>query len=710
MDKSIKLSIGLIVKDEEKNLDRCLTALLPILNKINSELIVVDTGSSDRTVEIAYRYTEQIYHFDWCDDFAKARNYSLEKAKGEWFLYIDADEWFEDVGLIIKFLKSQEENNYNDACFILKNYASYSRSSNYTEEYIKRLFRIIPGRKFEGIVHEHVAQVGKLKFIDERIGHYGYVQDNNRFKKNIKNKRNLPLLLKELEKTPDNLQMLFQLAQEYLCLDDKNRTLEICEKIITKYGMEIDNYYVIKAYWMLNWVLMSRGEYNKIIDNAENYLRDSRTNYSIKIMDVLCQAIDVLLRLNKYEKVIKMFNRLFSLLKECDEKIAQGEEGYGVTVYAQDEKERERREFQFAFSLFKTRRYQDSFLHLKCIKGLLGDRLLEENTELWYDILRETGEYGELFEYYLKVKQNSGKIEYVSKIILNIWNGDSKMGEKIAQSFLTLPEDDEFVRLIKVYYYAEKDGDEVVPDLKTLIETITPRKDYSRLIYLARKYEIPIKTFIESCSYDDIAVLAYQMIEVYQLFIKEDNKNTKYSTHPTIKEEFFELKMLERRLFDIHLTNDKIETLFDCYTRNKMRYLRKIIRNEMLNEKECNNLSGECCFAVYAELALAYFEKKNLKESIYYYRKALKSWPFMKDIVSIKTNRIRERLERERLDKQEFEENAVKVKQYIWKMIQNSNFKIAGDTLKEYAKINPSDKEIEIIKQSLNQKADKNVY
>lgn len=706
MDKNIKLSIGLIVKNEEENLDKCLTALLPILNKINSELIVVDTGSSDRTVEIARRYTDQIYHFDWCNDFAKSRNYALNKAKGEWFLYIDADEWFEGVDLIIEFLKSKEADNYNDACFILKNYESYSRSSNYTEEYIKRLFRIMPGRQFEGIIHEHVSQIGQLKFIDEHIGHYGYVQDNNKFKKNIKNKRNLPLLIKELEKDPDNLQMLFQLAQEYLCFDDKNKTLEICKKIITKHGSEIDNYYVIKAYWMLNWVYMSRGEYNKIIDIAENYLKDSRTNYSIKILDVLCQAIDVLLRLKEYERVIKMFKRLFSLLKECDERIAQGEEGYGASVYAQDEKERERREFQFAFSLFNTGQYQDSFLYLKHIKGLLGDRLLEENVELWHDILAETGQYGELCKYYLNVKQNNGKMEYVSKIILSIWDGDPEMGEKTAQSFLSLPDDNEFVRLIKVYYYVEKNGAEVIPDLKILMDTITPRKEYGRLIYLAQKYDIPLKRYLESCSSDEIAVLAYQMVENYQIFEWNDSEETVLSGSLTTKEEFFRLKMSERQLFDIHLTNDKIELLFDCYTRDKMRYLRKILNDEMLKENECNNLPGEYCFAVYAELALDYFEKKDFKNSIHYYRKALGSWPFMKDAITIKTNKIKMCLESERRNKQEFEENAVKIKQYIWRMIQDNNVKIAEETLEAYAKINPTDEEIGIIKQSLNQNAD----
>lgn len=708
MNKNIKLSIGMIVKNEEENLDKCLTALQPLLKGVNSELIIADTGSSDRTVEIALNYTKQIYYFDWCDDFAKARNYILEKAKGEWFLYIDADEWFEKVDLIIKFLNSQESDGYNDACFILKNYDSFNRSGNFTEEYIKRLFRIMPGRKFQGTIHEYVLQVGQLKFIDEHIIHYGYVQENRDLKKHKKNRRNLPLLLQELEKTPDNLQMLYQLAQEYLCIDNKDKLLETCNKILKKYGDEIDSYYVIKAYWMLNYIYISRGEYSKVIEFADDYLNDTRDYYNIKIMDVLCQAIDVLLKLKEYLKVIKIFKKLFSLLEECDKRILDGEEGYGASVWVQDGLEREKKEFQFAFSLFKCEMYQDSFLHLKCIKGVLGERLIDQNVELWYDILSKTKEYGELYEYYCIIKEYNDKADYVKKIILKIWDGDPDLGIKISQSFLVLPYGDEFVDLIKVYYNLETKGLQAVPDMETLLNTITPMKEYGRLIYLALKYGVSFHSYIEACSHDDIAVLAYQMIENYQLF-KGNNADhvINVSLDMSLKEELFNIKMLERRLFDVHLTNEKTEQLFDNYTRDKIRYLRKILREEMLTIQECDSLPGEYCFAVYTDLALQYCEKKDFKNSIHYYRKALKCWPFMKDIISIKTNRIKELIEQNRLDKLEFEQGAIKIKHYIWKMIQEKNLKTAKDTLIAYEKINPKDREIECIRQRLNMESEK---
>ena len=78
----------LIVKNEERFLDKCLQSLQGTADQI----VVVDTGSTDRTVEIARTHDAEIHHFEWCDDFAAARNFSLEKARGDWVLILDADE------------------------------------------------------------------------------------------------------------------------------------------------------------------------------------------------------------------------------------------------------------------------------------------------------------------------------------------------------------------------------------------------------------------------------------------------------------------------------------------------------------------------------------------------------------------------------------------------------------------------------------------
>ena len=84
----VKLSFCIIVKNEEKNLPACLKSVVDVVD----QMVVLDTGSSDRTVEIAQEWGAEVHHFEWCNDFAIARNESLKYATGDWILVLDADE------------------------------------------------------------------------------------------------------------------------------------------------------------------------------------------------------------------------------------------------------------------------------------------------------------------------------------------------------------------------------------------------------------------------------------------------------------------------------------------------------------------------------------------------------------------------------------------------------------------------------------------
>ncbi|WP_026504107.1 glycosyltransferase family 2 protein [Butyrivibrio sp. NC3005] len=93
---SNKVSICIIAKNEEKNIQKCLRAITPL----QCEIILTDTGSTDKTVEIASQYTDHIYHFDWCDDFSAARNFCVSRASNDWILQVDCDEYLVLANLI----------------------------------------------------------------------------------------------------------------------------------------------------------------------------------------------------------------------------------------------------------------------------------------------------------------------------------------------------------------------------------------------------------------------------------------------------------------------------------------------------------------------------------------------------------------------------------------------------------------------------------
>ncbi len=96
------ISLCMIVKNEEENLGRCLKSVQDLVD----EIIVVDTGSTDKTVEIAKEYGAKVHYFKWCNDFSAARNESLKYASKNWILIMDGDDEFcsEDKGKNLKIL------------------------------------------------------------------------------------------------------------------------------------------------------------------------------------------------------------------------------------------------------------------------------------------------------------------------------------------------------------------------------------------------------------------------------------------------------------------------------------------------------------------------------------------------------------------------------------------------------------------------------
>ena len=110
----IKLTIGLLVSNRIKYIRQVMEALKPLLDAVPSELIAVDTKGedSDGSIEVVKEYTDKVYPFTWCNDFAAARNVTFEHARGEWYMYLDDDEVFDDVQEIIDFFLSGEYKNF----------------------------------------------------------------------------------------------------------------------------------------------------------------------------------------------------------------------------------------------------------------------------------------------------------------------------------------------------------------------------------------------------------------------------------------------------------------------------------------------------------------------------------------------------------------------------------------------------------------------
>ncbi len=208
-EKEILLSIGMIVKNEEKVLERCLKSLQPLMKAVPSELIIADTGSTDSTVEIAKKYTDNVFHFEWINDFAAARNSTLEKAKGKWYFFLDADEYLdEDIHEIVDFFKVPElYSHYKTAQLYVRNYYDKAMSS-YNDNLLSRFQRIVNNDPneivaFVGSIHETMYTRFPLGYFQTILHHTGYTYLSNAQLRR-KQERNLTLMREEYNNTlPD---------------------------------------------------------------------------------------------------------------------------------------------------------------------------------------------------------------------------------------------------------------------------------------------------------------------------------------------------------------------------------------------------------------------------------------------------------------------------------------------------------------------------
>lgn len=209
------LSISMLVSNNRRDtIEKCMESLVPLRKAVPSELIIVDTGCTDGSVDIAGRYADQVVQFTWCKDFAAARNTGLRECTGEWFLYLDDDEWFEDVSELIAFFKSEERKHCDTLWYIQRNYDDFEGTS-YTDTYVGRCIKLTPETKFCGKIHEWLAPLPKMiKKTNAYVHHYGYVFKTEEDKlKHLE--RNLTLEEEAVRENPGDIRMCCQLVQEY---------------------------------------------------------------------------------------------------------------------------------------------------------------------------------------------------------------------------------------------------------------------------------------------------------------------------------------------------------------------------------------------------------------------------------------------------------------------------------------------------------------
>ncbi len=214
----LDLSVCLIVKNEEKNLRKCLESVLNLAD----EIIVVDTGSTDNTIQIAKEYTAKIFFFSWIDNFSAARNFAIEQAQKNWILMIDGDEEINTADRFYweRLLTDPKKEGY----FVqIQNHGDITNNSIRNPSF--RLFRRKAEYRYYGRIHEQILpQICKthdlscIGITELVLLHYGYSPELVLQKSKIE--RNIKLLQLELKNSPQDSFMRFNLGVEYFRMSE----------------------------------------------------------------------------------------------------------------------------------------------------------------------------------------------------------------------------------------------------------------------------------------------------------------------------------------------------------------------------------------------------------------------------------------------------------------------------------------------------------
>ncbi len=310
----IKLTVGILVSNHIKYIRKGLEAVKPLLDAVPSELIVVDTvgpENSDGSLEVVKEYTDKIYHFDWINDFSAARNVAMDHAKGEWFMYFDDDEYFDDVTEFIEFFNSGECDKYYAGVYLTGDYIT---PELYQKNGAGRMIRRTVNTRFEGYVHEQFNEIfSPVKQFTAFTHHFGYLFETPE-QKQAKSERNMQLLEKELKEKGPNARICAQIVGNMLGEDDIEANKKCAEYIRLLEGTDELNKSC--GQWMLtaqNRLMVKWENLEGILDMEKKYLEKGLLQETARL--VIClQAASIAYCRRDYKMVSDRVKTYFELL------------------------------------------------------------------------------------------------------------------------------------------------------------------------------------------------------------------------------------------------------------------------------------------------------------------------------------------------------------------------------------------------------------
>ena len=731
------LSIGMIVKNEEKFLRRCLEGLKYIMDNVESELIICDTGSTDATVEIAKEFTEKVFEIEWKDDFAWARNQNLKRSKGQWYMVIDADEIFEkqeDAQGIIDFFNSGEYKKYYVASIPTKNMVGLTEANVFLAG---RLYRIHKELAWHGKIHEYMSPLYQpIKKLDCTLRHYGY-DYQNRDDMMVKHERNLKPMLEELEKSPNSIRIMSHLARQYLSVHELDEAHKYIERGMKLHNIDSEELYYHALYHQLCEIHLLKKEFEKCHEAVQYYFENSKlicaNAFFIKYFESLALA-----SLERFEEAA---HAAVESLEYAEKKERNELDDFILSVVVTRDIPKAQLYGSIVGYFTVAGKFDDAVKWQEKSKNEVVEASDVYNIFVDHHIKKTPEKIVDMYDFVVS-KFGINSLEYdnaLTAIERNLTDATKKY--QVAQALVVGREDfgDGYIRLqhmrikdqegdssarIELDYFLNSNktfsqhfGDILVSAVRNDVD-ISPVIDKFRIVstmdFICNTFQsisgfgdvlmeyINKSNFINNCN----NIKALRVVAGILSLLADLESDSKFKNDITyMNESALEMSIINSALEK--MTEARIRTqatLFESYTRVKHKYLKLVYRDDVYCEEKINSIPEQDAFTFYSGRAFECKDAGDTTGFVQNLRLALNVLPAMIDIITRVGNDLQDEVSAPLPPtvQDQFDNETGKLKTIIYTMINTGNLAQAEQILNSYVEINPGDPDIDKIKEMIN--------
>ena len=710
-NKNIKVTITMLVSNRINTIRKCMDSIKPILQQVPSELIVVDTGCTDGSIDVAEEYADEIVKFEWCNDFSKARNAGLERASGEWVMSLDDDEWFDDVSEIIDFFQTGEYKRYNRAIYVVRNYADME-GLNWSDSNAGRMVKRLPNTRYTGKVHEWLGPLQEpTKFFNTFVHHYGYAfQTTEEHREHTK--RNLPLMEAELKDDPENMRVIPQIVQEYYSLKMTKRVLELCARAMEIY--QRNHQYSYGAGYCYNFSLrayMQAEDWDAAYEWGKKILEEGAPT-SMALMGTVREMVTVCQISGNYREGLEYLEKYREMYGILQKKVNRDEIYLDLSKYLKEQ------ELDFAYmngiALGVLAGDWDAAGKYFSLKDWDASPLILYPDTLDY-VMKLWGECSfrqEFADALDEIVRNEPFHKQITGNIQKCSTKDPSAYRRLMYVFAACRDASAYTVRYRLMYYAQyrEEEREKIRELVKLLWT----KDANPLLWgngmwpLIRRNQISVVeeirmtnlaewfTQVRSWLEMNIGREGDEWDDVYTTACRDNEQEGMHCSFWKLKREEGIMRRKLRKQGTALMTSQWLLKYLNEFYSQMWNFFSHIYREEMFEYDTATVLPPEAAFAVYIRLAV---QRKQEGDDMGYLQilpKAAECYPPMKEWCKILLQKEKEEhlSKRTLAEENEFLILAAQMKQKVRELINDGNFDAARQLILQLEKLLPGDREL----------------